>query len=155
MKGNEEIIDKLNFLLADELTAISQYVVQASMCDNWEYKRLAEYTMTRAKTEMKHADALVDRILFLEGIPIVNNLGAFTVGSSVEEFHRNDRDKEMVAIDGYRGAMQLAQDYSDFGSFYLFQTNLVDEEDHINWIEGQIEQMQQMGITAYLAEQTK
>jgi bacterioferritin len=153
MQGHLEIINKLNAILADELTAVSQYMVQSVTCDLWGYKRLADAIEARAKMEMGHAEKLIDRIVFLEGMPIVWNLLDFTIGSSVEEFNRNDRDKEIVAILGYQSGIKLATDLNDAGTEELFEANLQDEEMHLMWIEAQIAQMEQMGISNYLSAQ--
>ena len=153
MIGHTEIIDKLNAILADELTAVSQYMVQSVTCDLWGYKRLADAIEARAKMEMGHAEKLMDRIVFLEGIPVVWHLLDFTIGSSVEEFNRNDRDKEIVAILGYQEGIKLAADIGDAGTEELFEDNLQDEEGHLMWIEAQLAQMEQMGLSNYLSAQ--
>jgi bacterioferritin len=153
MLGHSEIITKLNAILADELTAVSQYIVQSVTCDRWGYGRLADAIEARAKMEMGHAEKLIDRIIFLEGTPVVWQLLDFTIGSSVEEFNRNDRDKEVIAIRGYQEAIKLATDLDDAGTEDLCEDNLQDEEGHLMWIEAQIEQMEQMGIANYLSAQ--
>src|SRR5512137_1920634 len=107
MKGNDKIIEKLNFLLADELTAISQYMVQAEMCANWGYKELAEVIEKRAIDEMKHAEKHIARILFLEGLPVVSELNKIHIGEDVEAHHKNDWEAENGAIQAYNGAIKL------------------------------------------------
>jgi bacterioferritin len=153
MKGNEKIIDRLNFLLADELTAISQYMVHAGMCDNWGYKKLHDAAEKRAIDEMKHAEKLIDRILFLEGIPIVSNLNPIHIGAAVPAQHQNDHTAEEVAIQGYNQGIRLAVEVGDNGSRELFGSILKDEEEHIDFLEAQLDQISQMGIQTYLAEQ--
>jgi bacterioferritin len=153
MKGNEGIIEKLNFLLADELTAISQYMVQAEMCANWGYKKLAETIEKRAIDEMKHAEKHIDRILFLEGRPVVSELNKIRIGENVEAFHKNDWDAEDGAIKAYNDSIKLAVELEDNGSREMLESILKDEEDHIDWIEAQIDQIKQMGIQVYLSEQ--
>ncbi|KAF0109151.1 MAG: bacterioferritin [Anaerolineaceae bacterium] len=153
MKGNDKIIAKINFLLADELTAISQYMVHAEMCDNWGYKHLAEAIEKRAIGEMKHAEKHIGRLLFLEGRPIVSELNKMHIGDTVEQQHKNDWDAENVAIKAYNEAIQLAVEVGDNGTRELFEAILKDEEDHIDWIEAQLDQIKQMGLPAYLAEQ--
>lgn len=153
MQGNSEIIDKLNFFLADELTAVSQYMVQASMCEIWGYAKLNDAIEKRAIDEMKHAEKLIQRIIFLEGVPIVSDLGAFTIGASIPEFHGNDRDKEVNAITEYNNGIHLCEELNDWGTQELLQDNLEDEEKHLLWIESQLEQLQQMGLTNYLSLQ--
>jgi bacterioferritin len=153
MKGNDKIIEKLNFLLADELTAISQYMVQAEMCANWGYARLAETIEKRAIDEMKHAEKHIGRILFLEGMPVVSNLNPMHIGETVEKQHKNDWDAESGAIRAYNDAIKLAAETGDNGTREILEDILKDEEDHIDWIEAQLDQIKQMGIQTYLAEQ--
>ena len=152
MKGNEQIIDKLNFLLADELTAISQYMVHAAMCDNWGYKKLHDAAEKRAIDEMKHAERLIDRILFLEGIPVVSNLNPMHIGAAVPAQHQNDHTAEEGAIAGYNGGIRLAVEVGDNGSRALFESILKDEEEHIDFLEAQLDQISQMGLQSYLVE---
>jgi bacterioferritin len=153
MKGNDKIIEKLNFLLADELTAVSQYMVQAEMCANWGYARLAETIEKRAIDEMKHAEKHIGRILFLEGMPVVSNLNPMHIGETVEKQHKNDWDAESGAIRAYNDAIKLAAETGDNGTREILEDILKDEEDHIDWIEAQLDQIKQMGIQTYLAEQ--
>jgi bacterioferritin len=153
MKGTEEVIDKLNFLLADELTAISQYMVQAEMCANWGYKELAEVIEKRAIDEMKHAEKHIGRIIFLEGLPVVSELNKIYIGDNVEAHHKNDWESENGAIHAYNDAIKLAVQAGDNGTREMLESILKDEEDHIDWIEAQLDQIKQMGIQVYLAEQ--
>ena len=152
MKGNDKIIDKLNFLLADELTAISQYMVHAAMCDNWGYEKLHDAAEKRAIDEMKHAERLIDRILFLEGVPIVSHLNPMHIGAAVPDQHQNDHTAEEGAIAGYNGGIRLAVEIGDNGSRALFESILKDEEDHIDFLEAQLDQISQMGLQSYLVE---
>jgi bacterioferritin len=153
MKGNIRVIEILNSLLADELTAIRQYMVQAEMCANWGYKHLADAIEKRSIDEMKHAEKHISRILFLESKPIVSELNKMHIGESVEAFHRNDWESENGAVQAYNEAIKLAVEVGDNGSRELLESILKDEEDHIDWIEAQIDQITQMGIQVYLAEQ--
>lgn len=153
MKGNEKIIEKLNFLLADELTAISQYMVHSEMCDNWGYKELAEKIEKRAIEEMKHAEKHIARILFLEGRPIVSQLNKITIGADVETQLKNDHTAEEGAIKAYNEIIKLCADLGDNGTREILEDILGDEEDHIDWIEAQLDQISQMGIQNYLVEQ--
>lgn len=153
MKGDPKIIDKLNFLLADELTAISQYMVEAEMCDDWGYAHLAEVIEKRAIEEMKHAEKHIGRILFLEGQPVVSNLNKINIGQNVESQLNNDRASEEGAIKAYNAAIKLAVDLGDNGTRDLLEEILEDEEEHIDWIEAQLDQIGQMGIQNYLAQQ--
>ncbi len=153
MKGNEKIIEHLNLRLAEELTAINQYMVHAEMCDNWRYDRLHKQIEKRAIDEMKHAEKLIARILFLEGRPIVSNLNKIHIGDEVPKMHQNDRGAEADAILGYNESIRLAVEVGDNGSRELFEAILKDEEDHIDLIEAQLDQIKQMGGENYLAEQ--
>jgi bacterioferritin len=153
MKGNASVIEKLNFLLADELTAISQYMVQAEMCANWGYKHLSETIEKRAIDEMKHAEKHIERIIFLEEKPIVSELNKMHIGDGVEAFHKNDWDAENNAIQAYNEGIKLATELSDNGTREMLESILKDEEDHIDWIEAQFDQIKQMGIQVYLSEQ--
>lgn len=153
MKGNEKLIEHLNARLAEELTAINQYMVHAELCDNWKYKRLDEAIEKRAITEMKHAEKLIARILFLEGRPIVSNLNKMQIGAEVPKMHEYDRGAEEAAIQGYNESIRLAVEVGDNGTRDLLQSILKDEEDHIDWIEAQLDQIKQMGLQNYLTEQ--
>jgi bacterioferritin len=153
MKGNDKIIEKLNALLADELTAVNQYIVQSEMCANWGYKRLHEAIEKRAIEEMKHAEKLIARILFLEGLPIVSSLNKINIGAQVQDHHANDWAAEEGAIKAYNDGIRLAVEIGDNGTRELFESILTDEEDHIDWIEAQLDQIKQMGIQNYLVEQ--
>lgn len=154
MKGKEKVIATLNMLLADELTAINQYMVHSEMCANWLYEELHEAIEKRAITEMKHAEKLIARILFLEGLPIVSQLLPMHIGATVEEQLKNDRAAEDGAIKGYNEGIRVCVELSDNGSRALLESILTDEEDHIDWIEAQLDQIGQMGIKNYLVEQT-
>jgi bacterioferritin len=154
MKGDEKVIEKLNEILADELTAINQYMVHAEMCDNWGYEKLHQAMEKRAIDEMKHAEALIARILFLEGRPVVSNLNKITIGQDVEAQHKNDWDAEKKAIGLYNDGIKLAVSLGDNGTRDLLEDNLMVEEGHIDWIEAQQDQIKQMGIQNYLVEQT-
>lgn len=155
MKGNEKILTTLNSLLADELTAINQYMVHSEMCDNWGYKRLHEAIEKRAIDEMKHAETLIARIIFLEGRPIVNVLREMHIGQDVNGQIESDYNEELKADKAYNDAIKLALDLDDNGTREIFEKTLKDEEAHIDWIEAQLDQIKQMGIQNYLSEQTK
>jgi bacterioferritin len=154
MKGQPAIIDTLNDLLADELTAINQYMVHAEMCSDWGYEKLHEAVEKRAITEMKHAEHLIERILFLEGSPTVNRLKQILIGTDVETQLRNDLAAEAAAVASYNAGVRQATELSDNGTRDLLQSILNDEEGHLDWLESQLEQIAQMGIQFYLAEQT-
>jgi bacterioferritin len=153
MKGNDRIIARLNDLLADELTAINQYMVQSEMCDNWGYEKLHKTFEKRAVDEMKHAEKLIARVLFLEGTPIVSKLNKINIGAEVETQHANDLKSEQGAIQAYNESINLAVQVGDNGTRELLEHILKDEEAHIDWIEAQLDQIRQMGIQNYLVEQ--
>jgi len=155
MKGNEKLLGKLNDLRSDELTAVNQYMVHAEMDDNWAYTRLAESVEKRAIDEMKHAEKLIARILFLEGIPVVSSLKKITIGDAVEKQIANDWQAEFDAIKSYNDGIKLACSVDDHGTEQLLKAILKDEEDHIDWLEAQQDQIKQIGIQNYLAEQVK
>jgi len=153
MKGNDRIIARLNDLLADELTAINQYMVQSEMCDNWGYEKLHKASEKRAIDEMKHAEKLIARILFLEGTPIVSKLNKINIGADVETQHKNDCKSEQGAIQAYNESINLAVQVGDNGTRELLEHILKDEEAHIDWLEAQLDQIKQMGVQNYLVEQ--
>jgi len=155
MKGDEKILKTLNELLKDELTAIVQYVVHAEMCADWGYERLHEAIEKRSRQEMKHAESLIERIIFLEGTPIVSQVGDVHVGPDVQTQLQSDLNAEMGAIQAYNKAIQLAIDLNDSVTRDLLESIAKDEDDHINWIEEQLAQIEQMGLPMYLTTQTK
>ena len=153
MKGNEKIIAALNARLADELTAINQYMVHSEMCANWGYEQLHKAIEKRAVEEMKHAEALIERILFLEGLPVVSVLNEIRIGSEVEAQHRNDLAAEHTAVKAYNQDIRLATELGDNGTRELLESILKEEEQHVDWLEAQLDQIQQMGKQNYLVEQ--
>jgi bacterioferritin len=154
MKGNDKIIALLNQFLADELTAISQYMVHSEMCANWDYAKLHAAIEKRAKDEMKHAEKLIARTIFLEGKPIVSQLNKINIGANVEEQLKNDRAAEDGAIKAYNDGIRLCLELGDNGTRELIDANLKDEETHIDWLEAQLDQIGQMGLQNYLLAQT-
>lgn len=150
MKGDSKVLDSLNYLLADELTAINQYMVHAEMCDNWGYDKLAEAIEKRAIQEMKHAEILIKRILFLEGMPIVSKLNAIHIGADVAAMLEKDHAAEFDAVKRYNESIKLCREVGDNGSRELIEDILEDEEAHIDYIEEQLDQISQMGINNYL-----
>jgi bacterioferritin len=155
MKGNDKIISVLNDLLADELTAINQYMVHSEMCANWGYDRLHHAIEKRAIQEMKHAEKLIGRILFLEGKPIVSKLKDLHIGEGVAEQYQNDHGSEVDAVKDYNSAIRLALEVGDDGTRELLASILRDEEAHLDWLEAQLDQMSQIGVQNYLAAQIK
>jgi bacterioferritin len=154
MKGNEKIIENLNFLLEDELTAINQYIVHSEMCANWGYERLHKSIEKRAVEEMKHAEKLIARILFLDGIPAVASLNKLKIGALVETQLKNDLLAEDHTLKIYNEGIHLATKLNDSGTRELLEAILLEEERHIDWLEAQLSQIKQMGIQNYLADQT-
>jgi bacterioferritin len=155
MKGNKKILEALNGLLSDELTAIPQYMVHSEMCDNWGYGRLHKTVEKRAIDEMKHAEKLIARILFLEGKPIVSRLKDMHIGAEVEKQIANDWQAEEGAVKAYNAGIKLAVEVGDNGTRELLEAILKDEEAHIDWLEAQGDQIGQMGVQQYLAEQIR
>lgn len=153
MKGNDKVLAELNNLLSDELTAISQYMVHSEMCANWRYVKLHKAVEERAIIEMKHAEKLIARILFLEGTPIVSSLKKISIGADIEAQFKNDLAAEYGAVKGYNAGIRLAYEQGDNGSRELMDSILTDEEEHVDWLEAQIDQVKLMGLQSYLVEQ--
>ena len=151
MKGHPEVITMLNKLLADELTAINQYMVHAEMCEDWGYNKLYPVIKNRAITEMKHAEKLISRILFLEGSPIVDKLNRIHIGSTVEKMLRYDHEAETEAIKAYNNVLKPIAESGDFGTRSLLEHILRDEEEHLDFLEEQLDQIDQMGLENYLS----
>jgi bacterioferritin len=154
MKGNAKLLQALNGLLADELGAINQYMVHAEMVENWGYMKLGKMIQSRAVTEMKHAEKLIGRILFLEGTPIVSKLSDIHIGADVPKQFDNDHDAEMGAVKSYNAAIKLAQEVADNATKELLDAILKDEDAHVDEIEAQQDQIKQMGLPQYLSNQT-
>ena len=152
MKGSPKVIEELNKALREELTAINQYFLHAEMCENWGYERLAEYIKKQSIGEMKHAEALIERILFLDGTPGMKPL-ELTVGKNVQEMIQSDLDLEVSAVKAYNAAIQIAVEQKDNGSRDLLVVLLKDEEDHVDWLEAQLHQIKELGYERYLTMQ--
>jgi len=153
MKGDAKVLKTLNALLAEELTAINQYMVHSEMCDNWGYERLHKAIEKQAVEEMHHAESLIARILFLEGLPIVSKLNPIRIGKDVKAMVTADYDAEVMAVKSYNEAIKLATAVRDDGTRDLLTKILHDEEAHVDWNEQQRDQIQQMGLENYLANQ--
>lgn len=153
MKGNVQLLKALNGLLADELGAINQYMVHAEMVENWGYMKLGKMIQSRAVTEMKHAEKLIGRILFLEGTPVVSKLSDIHIGADVPKQFNNDLDAEMGAVKSYNAAIKLAQEVADNATKELLDAILKDEDAHVDEIEAQQDQIKQMGLPQYLSLQ--
>jgi len=153
VQGDPDIIELLNEVLTAELTAINQYFIHAKMCENWGFKRLADKVREESIDEMKDAEAIIDRILFLEGVPNLQRLGSVTVGETVAEQFVLDLAVEHAAVERYNRGIALAVAKSDNGTRELLEDRLVGEEHHADWLETQIELVRQVGIEQYLATQ--
>jgi bacterioferritin len=153
MKGNAKLIEALNEVLTGELTAINQYFVHAKMCENWGYDRLEEANRKESMGEMKHADEVIERILFLEGVPNMQRLGKVKVGETVPEQLKLDLGLELEAVARLNKAIELAVEVHDNTSRELLEDILTSEEEHVNWLEAQLELIKQVGAQNYLAEQ--
>jgi bacterioferritin len=154
MKGNDGLVAVLNQLLADELTAISQYMVHSEMCANWGYDKLHQAIEHQAHDEMHHAEWLIRRILFLEGAPVVSNLNPIKIGQTVLEIVSNDQEDELGAVRAYNSAIGIAHEVADQATADLLLEILKMEEGHVDWAEIQRAQIAQMGVENYLTNQT-
>jgi bacterioferritin len=155
MKGDDKVIQLLNEALKNELTAINQYWLHYRMLDNWGMKRLAEYERHESIDEMKHADRLAERILFLEGLPNFQMLGRLRIGESVEEALRADLELEREALGQLKGAIAHCETVRDYVSRELFEAILTSEEEHIDFLETQFEMIERMGLQNYIQLQSK
>ena len=153
MKGDKKLIDKLNYLLAGELTAINQYMLHAEMCEDWGYTKLSKNFKDRAITEMHHAEHLMERILFLEGKPIVSNLNKMTIGASVPEQVENDHQLETDTVKDYNEAIRLAAEVGDNATRDILKDILMDEDKHVDELEELQDQMDQMSLQIFLSTQ--
>jgi len=155
MQGDPEILNVLNEILTAELTAINQYFIHARMCENWGYKRLWKKLRDESIGEMRHADRLIERVLYLEGVPNVQRLGKVNVGQTVPEQLRLDLELERSAVAALNAGVELCRGAGDNGTRDLLEEILKAEEDHIDWIEEQLELIKQVGEGHYLAQQIK
>jgi bacterioferritin len=153
MKGDEQVVNKLNELLKQELTAINQYMVHSEMDENWGYGKLHDSVEKRAFTEMKHAEELIERILYLEGTPVVSKLDDIHIGPEVAKQHQSDLGLEKHAVQQYNEAIGLATQKGDNGTRELLNGILKQEEGHVDDLEARLDQIQQMGIQNYLSQQ--
>ena len=155
MKGNEKLLTVLNSLLADELTVINQYMVHSEMCKNWGYGKLHMAIRKQAMDEMHHAEWLIERIIFFEGLPTVSNLNTIMIGKTVSEIISNDYGDELDVVNDYNNAIKLAHEVDDQGSVDLLTKILKMEEGHVDWAEIQRAQIEQIGIENYLVNQAE
>jgi len=155
VKGDPKVIEMLNEVLKAELTAINQYFLHAEMCENWGYMRLAKYIRKESIEEMKHAEKLMERILFLDGTPNMSDYFRINIGPTVEQQFRNDLQLEYDAVKRLNNFIVTCGELKDFGTREMFEDILTDEEEHIDWIEAQLHAISEMGIQNYLSEQLK
>jgi bacterioferritin len=153
MKGDAEVIQALNEVLTAELTAINQYFIHAMMCENWRYERLQKHSQQESIGEMKHAQDVIERILYLEGVPNMQRYLKVNVGQNVPEQHQFDLQLEKDAVERLNRAIELCRSKGDNGSRLVLEKILADEERHIEWLEAQLQQIQEIGLPNYLAQQ--
>ncbi len=153
MKGNEEVIQVLQDVLCAELTAVNQYFIHARMCENWGYARLAAYLRKESIEEMKHAQNVIDRILYFDGAPNMQKYMKINVGHDVPEQFHNDLDLEHQAVPRLNKGIEVARSLGDNGTRALLEQILRDEEEHVDWLEAQLHQVKEMGAENYLAQQ--
>jgi bacterioferritin len=155
MKGDPKIIEILNDVLTAELTAINQYFVHGEMCENWGYDRLHKIIRMHSIGEMKHAEKLIERVLFLEGIPNVQRLGKINIGETVPEIMKVDYALELEALPRLNEGIEVCRKLGDNNSRHLLEAILEEEEDHVDWLEAQMALLEQVGVQNYLAQQIK
>jgi len=155
MKGNPEVLEVLSDMLKEELGAINQYFLHAEMCENWGYKRLAELTKKQAIGEMKHAEAIIERILFLEGLPKMNEIGTISIGKDVSGQLKNDLALEKGAVAAYNKAVETCREAADNATADFLKEILKDEEEHVDYLETQLSLIEQLTLPIYLTEQMK
>jgi len=153
MKGKPEVIEVLAEMLKEELGAISQYFIHAEMCENWGYKKLSDHTKKESINEMKHAETLIERILFLDGTPNLNDLPKLSVGKDVRQQFENDLTLEKNAVAEYNTGIATCRKAGDHASADILQAILADEEEHVDFLEEQLNIIEQVGIQNYLAQQ--
>jgi bacterioferritin len=155
MQGNPKVIAKLQEALKEELTAINQYFLHAEMCENWKYDKLGDYIRKQSIDEMKHAEKLIERILFLDATPNMTELMTLNIGQNVKAQLENDLKLEYNAVAMYNEAAKIAREEADNVSRDLFEQLLKDEEDHVDWLEAQLHQIKEMGYERYLSQQIR
>jgi bacterioferritin len=154
MRGNAQVIAQLNLALKEELTAINQYFLHAEMCHNWGYHALGDYIKKQSIDEMKHAESLIERLLFLDATPAMDYM-ELSVGTNVKNQLEADLKLEVNAVGMYNKAIQVSRDAGDDASRELFSKLLKDEEEHVDWLEAQLHQISEMGYERYLSNQTE
>ena len=154
MRGNDQVIAKLNEALKEELTAINQYFLHAEMCHNWGYHKLGDYIKKQSIDEMKHAEELIERLLFLDATPKMDYMD-LSVGADVKQQLEADLKLELNAVEMYNNAVKVSREAGDDTSRALFSKLLTDEEQHVDWLEAQLSQIKEMGYGQYLSNQTE
>ena len=155
MQGKPNVIAELNLALKEELTAINQYFLHAEMCENWGYEKLGEFIKKQSIDEMKHAETLIERILFLDGTPNMTELIRLEIGQNVKAQLENDLRLEVSAVAQYNRAVKIAREEGDNTSRELFEKILKDEEQHVDWLEAQLHMIKEMGYERYLSRQMR
>ena len=155
MQGNPKVIASLNEALKEELTAINQYFLHAEMCENWHYHKLGDFIKKQSIDEMKHAESLIERILFLDGLPTLTEPMKLSVGASVKDQLASDLKLELAAVEMYNRFVKLARDEGDNASRELFERLVKDEEEHVDWLEAQMHLIEEIGYERYLSQQMK
>ncbi|HVP63954.1 MAG TPA: bacterioferritin [candidate division Zixibacteria bacterium] len=155
MKGNVKVIEQLNRALSEELLAINQYFLHAEMCENWHYSKLGDYIKKQSIDEMKHAEKLIERILFLDATPNLTGPTKLAVGANVRDQLASDLRLETEAVGLYNEAVRIAREEGDNASRELFEILLKDEEDHVDWLEAQLHQINEIGYERYLSQQIR
>jgi bacterioferritin len=155
MKGNPKVIACLNEALKEELTAINQYFLHAEMCENWHYSKIGDYIKKQSIDEMKHAEVLIERLLFLDAVPNMTDPMKLTIGHNVKEQLESDLHLEVEAVGMYNNAVKISRDEGDNASRELFERLLKDEEAHVDWLEAQLHQIQELGYERYLTQQIR
>jgi bacterioferritin len=155
MKGDPRVHEVLNALLARELTVVNQYMVHSEMCDNWGYDKLHDAIQKRAVTEMKHAESLIGRILFLDGVPVVSELEKIHIGADVPAMFFNDHEAELDAVKRYNEGILICGDAKDYATREILEHILDEEDDHVDTIEAVQDQIGQMSLPIFLSTQTK
>lgn len=153
MQGNPKVLAQLQQALKEELTAINQYFLHAEMCENWGYKKLGNFIKKQSIDEMKHAEEIIERILFLDGIPNMTELMQLNIGQNVKAQIENDHKLEVNAVGMYNEAVKVAREEADNASRELFERLLKDEEAHVDWLEAQLHQIKEVGYERYLSRQ--
>jgi len=153
MQGDPKVLEQLNLTLKEELQAINQYFLHAEMCENWGYERLSDYIKKQSIGEMKHAESIIERILFLDGTPNMTEPMTLSIGRNVREQLQSDLDLEIHAVKMYNNAVEVARAASDNASRELFEKLLKDEEEHVDWLEAQVHMIGEIGYERYLSLQ--